>query len=256
MAPARKGLFLGPALTLLTAFATPATAQAPGGFVAPPLNPTGTSLETRELAPGVYALLSTRPPVDNSGFVVGERGVLVIDAHINGTMARMIQEAVRRVTPKPILYLVNTNAFGDHWFGNYAFPSEVRIVAHRAAAERMKDFEALRRDLLPAVDNDPAVLADVRPRLPDEVYDDFLRLDLGGRLVELHHLGVGDGWETQSSTSRRREWPGPATSSWARERSRSSSEGTPPSTWRPCREWWPRFQSRRSFRDTRARLPE
>ena len=47
----------------------------------------------KELAPGVYGLLSSKPPADNSGFVVGERGVLVIDAHINGDMARQIQEA-------------------------------------------------------------------------------------------------------------------------------------------------------------------
>jgi hypothetical protein len=77
---------------------------APTGFVAPPLHPEGAKLETKQLAPGVYALVSTKPPVDNSGFVVGERGVLVIDAHINGAMARQIQAAVRAVTDKPILY--------------------------------------------------------------------------------------------------------------------------------------------------------
>jgi hypothetical protein len=69
---------------------------APEGFVPPPLHPDGARLETKQLAPGVYALVSTKPPVDNSGFVVGERGALVIDAHINGAMARQIQAAVRR----------------------------------------------------------------------------------------------------------------------------------------------------------------
>ena len=32
-------------------------AQAPQGFIPPPLNPTGARLETKELAPGVYGLL-------------------------------------------------------------------------------------------------------------------------------------------------------------------------------------------------------
>src|SRR6266446_2503088 len=50
--------------------------QAPQGFIPPPLNPTEARLETKELAPGIYGLLSSKPPVDNSGFVVGERGVL------------------------------------------------------------------------------------------------------------------------------------------------------------------------------------
>ncbi|MEE8544397.1 MAG: MBL fold metallo-hydrolase [Alphaproteobacteria bacterium] len=166
--------------------------NAPPGFIPPPLNPAGVTLRTRALAPGVYALVSGQPAVDNSGFVVGEDGVLVIDAHINGTMARQIQAAVREVTDKPILYLVNTNFHGDHTFGNYAFPAATRIIAHRATALRMRDFEHEKRLLLTAVDNDPTVFADVRLRLPDLVFDDYLRIDLGGRVVELHHFGPGN----------------------------------------------------------------
>ena len=167
----------------------------PEGFIPPPLHPAGAQLETKQLAPGVYALLSDKPPVDNSGFVVGERGVLVIDAHINGAMARQIQAAVRRVTNKPILYLVNTNFHGDHTFGNYAFPAETRIVAHRETAERMRGFEHEKKFLLATVNNDPTVFADVRLRLPDVVFDDYLRINLGGRngrIVELYHFGPGN----------------------------------------------------------------
>src|SRR2546426_11752981 len=34
--------------------------QAPPGFIPPPLNPSGARLETKELAPGVYGLLSSK----------------------------------------------------------------------------------------------------------------------------------------------------------------------------------------------------
>ena len=166
--------------------------QAPPGFIPPPLNPSGARLETKELAPGVYGLLSSKPPVDNSGFVVGEHGVLVIDAHINGAMAGLIQTAVRQVTNKPILYVVNTNYHGDHTFGNYAFPPETLIVAQQKTAESMRDFEREKRFLLPTVDNDPTVFGDVRLRLPDVVLDEYLELDLGGRVVELYHFGHGN----------------------------------------------------------------
>ena len=167
-------------------------ANAPQGFIPPPLNPTGARLETKELAPGVYGLLSSKPPVDNSGFVVGERGVLVIDAHINGAMAGQIQTAVRQVTDKPILYVVNTNYHGDHTFGNAAFPQETLIVAQQKTAEIMRDFEREKQFLLPYVDNDRTVYSDVRLRLPDLVLDEYLELDLGGRVVELYHLGHGN----------------------------------------------------------------
>ncbi len=164
----------------------------PAGWLPPPLDPTGVQLETREIAPGVYALLSNRPPVDNSGFVVGQRGVLVIDAHINGDMARQIQAAVRRVTDKPILYLVNTNAHGDHTFGNYAFPAETTVIAHRKTAEAMRHFEAEKANLLPAVGGKREIFGDVELRLPDVTFETTLRLDLGGRVVELHHFGPGN----------------------------------------------------------------
>ncbi len=65
-------------------------ADAPEGFIPPPLHPQGAKLQTVELADGVYALVSNQAAVDNSGFVVGERGVLVIDSHINKEMAQQI----------------------------------------------------------------------------------------------------------------------------------------------------------------------
>ena len=107
----------------------------PEGFTPFFLDPTGVRLDTKELSPGVYALLSSVPNVDNVGFVVGERDVLVVDAHINPAMARQIQHRVREVTDKPMRYLVNSNYHGDHTFGNCAFPAETLIIQHRRTAD-------------------------------------------------------------------------------------------------------------------------
>ncbi|MEE9213081.1 MAG: MBL fold metallo-hydrolase [Phycisphaeraceae bacterium] len=165
---------------------------APQGFIPPPLHPQDVQLETRQLGDGVYALLSNTAGVDNNGFVVGERGVLVIDAHISGAMARQIIDAVARVTDKPILYLVNTNYHGDHTFGNYAFPSSTTIIAHPQTLQRMKRFEHEKQFMLPTVNGDRSVYSDVELRLPDVVFDDYMRIDLGGRVVELYHFGAGN----------------------------------------------------------------
>ena len=164
----------------------------PTGWLPPPVNPTSINLATRQLSPGVYALISSRPPVDNGGFIVGTRGVLVIDAHINATMANKIRAEMKKVTEKPILYLVNTNAHGDHTFGNYAFPKSTTIIAHRKTAEAMKHFDEEKKNLLPAVDGDKTIYANARLRLPDVVYDKYMEIGLGGRTVELHHFGHGN----------------------------------------------------------------
>src|SRR5258708_22320155 len=166
--------------------------QVPQGFIPPPLNPTGARLETKELARGVYGLPSTKPPVDNSGFVVGEHAVLVIDAHINGAMAGLIQTAVRQVTNQPILYVVNTNYHGDHTFGNYAFPQETLIVAQQKTAEIMRGFEREKQFLLPYVENDRTVFSVVRVRLPELAVDADLELDVGGGGVGRYHLWNGN----------------------------------------------------------------
>ena len=195
-----------PLIAMAVALAAPAAAETghhgalpllerfngPEGFIPPPLHPAGVALETKELAPGVYALLSNHMTVDNSGFVVGEHGVLVIDAHINAAMAQQIQDAVARVTDKPILYLVNTNHHGDHTFGNYAFPAETKIIAHRATAARMAHFEHEKDFMLDTVGGDRSVFGAARLRLPDIVFDQRLTIDLGGRVVEVHHFGPGN----------------------------------------------------------------
>ena len=164
-------------------------ADFPEGFTPFFLNPTGARLDAKELSPGVYALISSVPNVDNVGFVVGDRDVLVVDAHINPAMARQIQERVREVTDKPIRYLVNSNYHGDHTFGNCAFPAETVIIQHRRTADLIPYHEEERRFMLPCVGNDPKILEGVELRRPDVVFDDYLRIDLGGKVVELHYFG-------------------------------------------------------------------
>jgi len=153
------------------------------------LDPTGCTLSIQEIGKGVYALLSSIPNVDNAGFVVGEKSVLVIDAHISIPMARQIQERVREVTDKPIRYLVNSNYHGDHTFGNCAFPGTTLVLQHRETAARVPSMEEEKAFLLPCVGSQPEIFEGVKLRLPDIVFDDYLRIDLGGQTVELHWFG-------------------------------------------------------------------
>ncbi len=166
--------------------------EPPKGWLLPPIQPEGAKFTTKDLGDGVYALISTKPPVDNSGFIVGDNGVLVIDSHMNKDMAKQIQDAIRSVTKKPILYLVNTNEHGDHTFGNYAFPSSVKIIAHRLTAKAMKDHDKEKALMTRILNSNKDILGDVKLRLPDIEFDQFLTIDLGGRQVELYHFGWGN----------------------------------------------------------------
>jgi cyclase len=168
--------------------------ERPAHYHGPNLDPTGVRLVPRFLGTGVYALISSKIPRDNSGVIAGSRESLVIDSGINGAMARQIQERVRQLTDKPLSYLVNTNYHGDHTFGNYAFPKSVEIVAHRKTRDSMEDLAAEKRIRAKNLFGNDSALADVTTwRKPDRIFDgDYMELDLGNRKVELWHFGPGN----------------------------------------------------------------
>ncbi len=56
----------------------------------------------------------------------------------------------------------------------------------------MKDFEHEKILMLATVDNDATILRDTRLRLPDITFDEAMRINLGGRVVELYHFGSGN----------------------------------------------------------------
>ncbi|HTD54187.1 MAG TPA: MBL fold metallo-hydrolase [Silvibacterium sp.] len=168
--------------------------ERPAHYRGPNLDPNGVRLSPRFLGRGVYALMANKVPRDNSGVVIGSRGALVIDAGINGAMVREIQDRVRQLTDKPLLYAVNTNYHGDHTFGNYAFPESVEIVAHRKTRDSMSDLDAEKRIRARNLFGNDAAIDDVTTwRKPDRVFDgEFMELDLGDRKVQLWHFGPGN----------------------------------------------------------------
>jgi len=142
----------------------------------------------------VYALLANLPPKDNNGLIAGDDAALVIDAGITPDVSRRIQRLALELTSRPVRYLVNTTYHGDHTFGNMAFPDDVVIVSSRVNKENMADLGYEKQTRAGNMYGDEAVLAAVtRWRRPDLVFDSFAEIDLGGRTVQLHHFGPGNG---------------------------------------------------------------
>ena len=140
------------------------------------------------LVQGVYALVTGGDP--NTGFIVGERGVVVIDARATPALASETLAAIRGVTDKPIRYLVLTHYHAVRVLGASAIGAE-HVIAHRGTRylinERgQQDFESEARRF-------PRLFQDIKsiPGLthPDICYDDLLLLDLGDREVQLRWLG-------------------------------------------------------------------
>lgn len=94
-------------------------------------------IEMVKVADGVYAFIdydATREFVfGNSVAVIGDDGVLIFDSNQLPSLARKVLIEVRRLTDKPIRYVVNSHWHWDHTMGNQvyrdAFP-QVDIIAH------------------------------------------------------------------------------------------------------------------------------
>ncbi|OLR89575.1 MBL fold metallo-hydrolase [Actinokineospora bangkokensis] len=142
-----------------------------------------------ELADGVLAC--RHDDLDLTlGLVVGARRCLVVDTGTDAEHGARWAAAVRAVTPLP-WDVVITHAHWDHHLGTSAFlpapvwahPAARHEVEHGTAAQvaEWSEREPRRADRLAAA---PVVL-------PDREVRDRVELDLGGRSVELLHLGPG-----------------------------------------------------------------
>ncbi len=155
-----------------------------------------------ELAPGVFARIGGRPLDPNSGIIVGDEGVTLIDSGYSPRAAREIAADIARITPKPVTTVVISHHHWDHSWGNQVFAG-AHIIGHEAAraamaadpegqlriVHAMADTAAGWYGITPA--SFAAQLDELDLTLPTATYTDEASLWVGGREVQLLHLGPG-----------------------------------------------------------------
>jgi glyoxylase-like metal-dependent hydrolase (beta-lactamase superfamily II) len=152
---------------------------------------------TRRLADGIYAVPGDtgrgsegRP---NAGFIVTRDGVVVVDALASPQQGERLLRTIRRVTRRPIIWLVLTHHHPDHHFGAIVFRrAGAKVIAHPdtrvLASEAGRD--ALVADWIRVVGIDAMrgfEFADV----PDRPVTTSDTLRLGGRTIVVLHPGAG-----------------------------------------------------------------
>jgi cyclase len=82
------------------------------------------SFDIVKVADGVYAAIGKNGVFGNGAFIVGQEGVLVVDTQARPAWAGDLIAEIRKVTDKPVRYVVNTHWHGDHVQGNQAYLAE------------------------------------------------------------------------------------------------------------------------------------
>lgn len=95
----------------------------------------GRDIKKIVIADGVYQFMTMRDAYVrqlNSVVIVNENDVLVFDTNTRPSSARLILDEIRKITDKPVRYVVNSHWHPDHWSGNevyaHAFPG-LEIIA-------------------------------------------------------------------------------------------------------------------------------
>jgi cyclase len=184
--------------------------------------------DIKPVADGVYAAIA-KPAYKvncNAAIIFLDDGVLVVDTHSKPSAARALIEQIKKLTPKPVKFVVNTHFHWDHYQGNEAYPSSwpagVEIIsseATRANIQRIgipriknelltlpQEIANLRNDLEKAstAEQKSAIQENIRQAeayigelrlmqvtLPTMTFDHSLILHRKTRTVEILWLGRG-----------------------------------------------------------------
>lgn len=154
-----------------------------------------------EVARGVYMVQGASGEVSsdnlgrvgNSGFIVGESGVLAIDTGTSYRHGKVLLDAIHRVTDKPVRLALVTHTRQEFLFGASAFREQgIPVHMHRQAAGLMQSrcdrcLKTLRQ-----------VLGDDEMRStamwkPDREFDESETIDAIGRPVQVIYAGHSSG---------------------------------------------------------------
>ncbi len=123
----------------------------------------------------------------NSSVFITAKGVIVVDTK-NPGWGQPLLDAIRKVTNRPVMMIVNTHTHGDHVSGNVEFPAEVDIVTHVNTAANMKE---MRPNSSAAPNPNPRNIfrENSGKGLAKRTFTDRMTIGSGADQIDLHYFG-------------------------------------------------------------------
>ena len=141
-----------------------------------------------EIGEGLYAFTAEGDP--NSGVIIGDESVMIIEAQATPRLANKVIECVRSVTDKPISHVVLTHYHAVRVLGASAFNADQinmsdmarAMVVERGQEDWDSEFQRFPR-LFEGHESIPGLT------WPTTTFDGSMSVYLGNRRIDLMHLG-------------------------------------------------------------------
>jgi glyoxylase-like metal-dependent hydrolase (beta-lactamase superfamily II)/rhodanese-related sulfurtransferase len=149
-----------------------------------------------KVADGIYTSIGQTSPStyensghnNNLGFVIGDKDVLVWNAGGNYLLAQALHNEIKKITNKPIKYVVLENSQGHAMLGsNYWKSIGAKIVSQKIAKEEIKRDE--KSDIEKGLKKFRDKFMNTKVVLPDITFTNNWKVDLGNKIVEAKYFG-------------------------------------------------------------------
>jgi len=147
--------------------------------------------QVRKLVDGVY-VHTGKGYESNSGIILTQDGVVVIDTGQNPIESRAVMAAVKKLTSMPVRLVIDTEPHGDHTTGHFVFSPPALVVAAAGGGESMRGADRAAPDriqrLAATTPEMKAALEGYRFITPHIEYQNKMTLNVGERTLELIYM--------------------------------------------------------------------
>ncbi len=132
-----------------------------------------------------------KPVATSGGFIIGDKGVLIIDTMLNKRLNMQAQKLVAKETGKPIVFAVNTSFHGDHSYGNMYLPKNTLVIQHEQTKKYVNEhFKSDTKFMIQNFGKGRGI-EEIVPDTGDILVSKGgkITLDLGGKSVDIIDFG-------------------------------------------------------------------
>ena len=132
---------------------------------------------TTKVSDHVWAIMG----FPNIGIVVGEKATLVVDTGLGPKNGAAAMDLVKQVSKTPRVYLTTTHFHPEHAGGEPGFPPNTILIRNAVQQQEMVQHGQEMMDFFSNMSaQNKELLANVKLRDPDIVFDKEAKIDLGG----------------------------------------------------------------------------